>query len=175
MKVVETEDKEKVVELSSSHPHINKPGENEEVRRFFLLKDGDEEIGCGYTRTFLGRVGHLGGVFVREDRRNQGAGKFLVERLEEELKDEGAKISIIGVHADNERGKEFWEENGYKVLIDGLGENVFNNETLSEILENISPKPFPKTEVTLMGKTLNEKAVRGYDKGLSKNRWGRTK
>ncbi|MFP4633987.1 MAG: GNAT family N-acetyltransferase [Candidatus Aenigmatarchaeota archaeon] len=154
MHLVETEEAEILEEMCGDHPYITSPGENPEDRQFFLLKDGDETVGCGYIRTFMEKIGNIGAVFVEERRRGEGLGKFLLEELEKRLKEEGAAISVIGVHKENQRVKELWEEAGYHVLVESLGENVFQNENIAPLLQKISPKPLPDKGVAIMVKRL---------------------
>lgn len=155
MEIQSSDDTQKIGDLCSSNPYIHKPTENEEDREFFVVKENGI-LSCAYLRIFLKKIGNIGSVFVRKDRRREGIGSYLVGGLEERLKERGASIVLIGVHEDNEAGLNFWEENGYKVLIDSAGEKVLENSVSKEILEKISPTPLPDKGVTLMGKRFND-------------------
>ncbi len=154
MKIETTEDLDKVEELSGSHPNITDPAENSNEREYFLLKDGDDTVGCGYIRVFLESIGNIGAVFIKESRRKTGAGSFLVRKLEEELEDRDIRICIIGVHEDNKPARRFWEKMKYHVILESVGQNLFENEKVRELINHISPKPIPGKSVTIMGKRL---------------------
>ncbi len=152
MKVVEASDLERIDDMAGDHPHITKPTENQEDREYFLLKDGEDIVGCGYIRVFLEKLGNIGSVFIVEDRRGDGAGTFFVGELEDRLEEKGVSLCIIGVHSGNKSAKKFWEKTGYHVLVQSIGDDVFESETFRKVLQVVSPKPVPENGVTIMGK-----------------------
>ncbi len=155
MEVCETENLKKIDELTGSEEYITEPTENSDKRDFYLLKDEDGILGCGYIRLFFGKIGNVGSIYIKEDSRGFGHGNFLVRKLERRLKDKGAKICVIGVHRENEEGREFWRGAGYHVLAESIGENIFEHSDVKKLLNRISPKPIPENSITLMGKKLN--------------------
>ncbi|MFB6089081.1 MAG: GNAT family N-acetyltransferase [Candidatus Aenigmatarchaeota archaeon] len=154
MKLEKTDDLESIEELCGSNQYISKPTENHDKRDFYLLKKNGKNIGCGYTRTFPGKIGTMGSIFIDKKYRNQGMGEYLVKKLEEEIEELGSFFIVIGVHRDNENGMEFWKGLNYHILIESLGEDVFTNDTSREFFEKISPVPLPNKGITLMGKRL---------------------
>lgn len=156
MKVRRTEDIDKVDEMCADHPHINEPTENIEERDFFVLENREKTIGCGYIRSFLGKVGTIGALFISKGRRREGFGSYLVEKLEDEHERESVWFILIGVHKDNKVGFDFWRENGYEVAIDSVNEPLTRNPVDLGILKKTSPVPLPDERVSILVKVLRE-------------------
>lgn len=155
MKLERTDNLDKVDELCACYPYITEPTGNAEERDFFLLKQDEEVVGCGYVRVFLEEIGNIGALFVKEDWRGNGAGSFLQKKLEEKLEERGAKVCLVGVYTENEIGEKFYEDEGYHVLLEGVGEDWFEKAELREILDKVSPKPLPDKSVIILGKRLD--------------------
>jgi ribosomal protein S18 acetylase RimI-like enzyme len=65
-----------------------------------------------------GRRGHIYHLMVKEEYRNNGIGKKLLENVEKALKREGIRKVFIVAFKRNKLGNNFWESNGYKARKD---------------------------------------------------------
>lgn len=153
---VKTEDIEKIEEMTSESPYITKPGSQSDDREYYLLKDDDEVVGCGYIRTFLRKIGTFGAVYIVKERRSEGLGKKLTRKLEEKLKEKDVWLILIGVHNDNKKGLRFWKSNDYEVLLNSANEPITEFPFDASILDKISPVPVPDKEVTILYKQFKE-------------------
>ncbi|MFP3872063.1 MAG: N-acetyltransferase family protein [Candidatus Natronoplasma sp.] len=62
-------------------------------------------------------IGMILDVFVREQRRGEGAGSALLERAERWIKNKGVKAAVLTVSPKNEKAVEFWEDKGYETYL----------------------------------------------------------
>jgi len=153
MEIEKTEDIGEFKGLCEDYPYITRPMEHAEEKDFYFLIDSEENrVAFGYIRTILDKVGVIGSVFVKEEERGKGYGSELVVELEGKLRERGAWLCVLGVHNENQRGLDFWEKNGYHVLIGSVNEFLVKNPLDLGILDKISPVSVPKNEVTILGK-----------------------
>lgn len=78
----------------------------------FVARSGGALVGavlCGHD----GRRGYLHHLAVRPDCRRQGIGRALVERCLAALGEQGIDKCHLFVFKANERGRAFWERNGW--------------------------------------------------------------
>ncbi len=143
-------------ELCAENPHINQPTKNREERDFFVLENETARIGCGYTRTFLKKIGTIGSIFVKDRWRREGFGSYLVEKLEDEHRKNDVWFILIGVHKENEVGFEFWQKNDYEIVINSINKPLIKNPIDLGILEKLSPVPIPNKSVSILGKPASE-------------------
>jgi ribosomal protein S18 acetylase RimI-like enzyme len=72
---------------------------------------------CYAISTSLGTlVAKLDDVSVKEDRRGQGVGTALMERLKEELRKSKVMRIDVAVHLDNPEARRFYEKLGFSAL-----------------------------------------------------------
>lgn len=155
LRLVKTDEIEDFEKLYQESPYISDPLENKEDREYYVLEDSDDNrIAFGYIRSILKKVGVIGSLYVKEEFRGEGYGSFLVQKLEEKLRDEGKWLVTIGVHDKNETGLRFWEENNYSAIIESVNEPIVKNPIDIGLFEKISPVPVPDNQVTIMGKWL---------------------
>jgi ribosomal protein S18 acetylase RimI-like enzyme len=65
-----------------------------------------------------GRRGHIYHLTVKEEYRNNGIGKKLLENVEKALKKEGIRKIFIVAFKTNKLGNNFWGNNGYETRKD---------------------------------------------------------
>ncbi len=155
MEIKKTQDIKEFKELCENYPYITEPTENSEEKEFYFLIDSEgNRVAFGYIRTLLSKVGVIGSVFVKEEKRGKSFGSELVKELEDKLSEKGVWFCVLGVHNDNQKGLSFWKRNGYHVLIESVNEFLVKNPVDLGILEKISPVSVPENEVTILGKWL---------------------
>ena len=62
-----------------------------------------------------GRRGLIYHLMVKQEYRNQGIGKKLLEKVEKCFIKEGVRRIYLVLLKENETGRMFWENNGYEV------------------------------------------------------------
>ena len=96
---------------------------------FFVVKHGDDVVGCGGLRPLSarsdlvdrfvdryprpGRVGSIWRVYVRPDQRGHGIGKWVVDELEGAARALRYTNAYLHTSATNPRSIAFWERQGY--------------------------------------------------------------
>ena len=71
-----------------------------------MYESDDERASCGVTS-------YRYAVRIREDRRGQGYGKILLEKVIEELRSQGYTEFTVGVEDDNDRARHIYEKSGF--------------------------------------------------------------
>ena len=72
MEIKETQDIKEFEELCENYPYITEPTENSEEKEFYFLIDSEgNRVAFGYIRTLLRKVGVIGSVFVKEEKRGK--------------------------------------------------------------------------------------------------------
>lgn len=82
--------------------------------------DGEKLIGiCGVwvlNKLYVGKHMELDNVFVLPQYRSQGVGRLMLDRILEHAVDIGCETSEINCYIKNEKGVQFWEDQGYKAI-----------------------------------------------------------
>jgi ribosomal protein S18 acetylase RimI-like enzyme len=84
----------------------------------WMAYDGDDVAGvcviCYAVSTSMGSlVAKLDDVSVKADRRGQGVGTELLEKLKEQLRKEAVTRIDVGVHLENPEARNFYEKLGF--------------------------------------------------------------
>jgi ribosomal protein S18 acetylase RimI-like enzyme len=118
------EDYDEIIPLWKNTPGIGL-SENDDskksIQRFleknpalcFIAETSDEIIGTIMAGDD-GRRGHIYHLMVKQEYRNKGIGKKLLERVEQTLKKEGIRKIFLVAFKKNRTGNKFWDANGYK-------------------------------------------------------------
>lgn len=82
--------------------------------------DGEELIGiCGLwvlNKLYAGKHVEPDNVFIKEEYRSQGVGQLMMDWLFNYAKEIGCEGSEVNCYITNEKGKRFWERQGYERL-----------------------------------------------------------
>ena len=81
----------------------------ENIRDFFVIKDGDKVVGCAALHVYWSDLAELRGVAVAEDMQNQRLGAKLIEACINEAKDVGIPQVFCLTYRDS-----FFERQGFK-------------------------------------------------------------
>jgi len=87
-------------------------GDDEQV--CLVAVEGDDVLGFAHGATDDEGKGDILRLYVHPDRWNEGIGSNLLETIERELTDRGAKAVQAMVLADNEMGNAFYEDHGFE-------------------------------------------------------------
>jgi amino-acid N-acetyltransferase len=81
----------------------------ENIRDFFVIKDGDKVVGCAALHVYWSDLAELRGVAVAEDMQNQRLGANLIEACINEAKEVGIPQVFCLTYRDS-----FFERQGFK-------------------------------------------------------------
>ena len=74
---------------------------------------------CGVwllNKLYVGKHVELDNVFVLQEYRSSGVGKLMLDRVFEYALEIGCEASEINCYIRNERGIQFWNNQGYKTI-----------------------------------------------------------
>ncbi len=82
--------------------------------------DGEELIGiCGLwilNKLYAGKHVEPDNVFIKEKYRSAGVGQLMIDYLFQYAKEIGCEGTEVNCYVQNEKGRKFWEKQGYKPL-----------------------------------------------------------
>lgn len=82
--------------------------------------DGEELIGiCGLwilNKLYAGKHIEPDNVFIKQSYRSQGVGKLMMDFLFDYAREIGCEGSEVNCYVRNEKGRKFWEQQGYEPL-----------------------------------------------------------
>jgi ribosomal protein S18 acetylase RimI-like enzyme len=128
IRIMDIKDYKHIIELWKNSPGVGLSGNDDEKKsiKIFLernkntcfVAETDNEIIGTIMAGNDGRRGHIYHLTVKEEYRNKGIGKKLLEKTETALKKEGIRKIFLVVFKETKRGNKFWERNGYKIRRD---------------------------------------------------------
>ncbi len=82
--------------------------------------DNDELIGiCGIwilNKLYVGKHIEPDNVFIKKEYRSKGVGQLMIDYLFQYAKDIDCKATELNCYLSNEKGRKFWERQGYEPL-----------------------------------------------------------
>jgi ribosomal protein S18 acetylase RimI-like enzyme len=122
------EDYNEVINLWKNTPGVGLSGNDDSkksIKKFleknpnlcFVAEIDNEIIGTVMAGND-GRRGHIYHLMVKQEYRNNGTGKKLLEKVEKALKKEGIRKVFLVAFKENKNGNKFWDNNGYNTRKD---------------------------------------------------------
>jgi ribosomal protein S18 acetylase RimI-like enzyme len=128
IRIMNIDDYKEIINLWENTPGVGLSGNDDTKKsiKMFLEKNKNicfvAEVDKQIIGTIMagndGRRGHIYHLMVKEEYRNNGIGKKLLENVEKALKKEGIRKIFIVAFKTNKLGNIFWKNNGYEIRKD---------------------------------------------------------
>jgi ribosomal protein S18 acetylase RimI-like enzyme len=128
IRTMSIEDYDEVIDLWKNTPGVGLSGDDDSktsIQKFLeknpnlcFVAEIDHEIMGTVMAGNDGRRGHIYHLMVKQEYRNNGIGKELLEKAEKALKKEGIRKVFLVAFKQNELGNKFWDNHEYEIRND---------------------------------------------------------
>ncbi|MBK7291479.1 MAG: GNAT family N-acetyltransferase [Chitinophagaceae bacterium] len=106
-----------------------------EGSKFIIVQDNKEPVGFASYKPKDTTTYKLDKIYILKTQQGKGTGKFVIEYILQQIKNEGASSLQLQVNRHNKNAKSFYEKNGFSVIQEAdfeIGNGYFMNDYVME-------------------------------------------
>ena len=106
-----------------------------EGSKFIIVQDNNKPVGFASYKQVESAIYKLDKIYILKTQQGKGTGKFVIEYILQQIKNEGASSLQLQVNRHNKNAKSFYEKNGFSVIQEAdfeIGNGYFMNDYVME-------------------------------------------
>ncbi len=106
-----------------------------EGSKFIIVQDNNKPVGFASYKQVESAIYKLDKIYILKTQQGKGTGKFVIEYILQQIKNEGASSLQLQVNRHNKNAKSFYKKNGFSVIQESdfeIGNDYFMNDYVME-------------------------------------------
>ncbi|MBP9102375.1 MAG: GNAT family N-acetyltransferase [Chitinophagaceae bacterium] len=106
-----------------------------EGSKFIIVQDNNKPVGFASYKQVESAIYKLDKIYILKTQQGKGTGKFVIEYILQQIKNEGASSLQLQVNRHNKNAKSFYKKNGFSVIQEAdfeIGNGYFMNDYVME-------------------------------------------